>query len=115
MSSETTHPDPGHVEESDHEATHHPGPAQYVRIAVYLAIATALEVALYYLPQIPDGVVIALLIFFMIVKFVLVVLWFMHLRFDSRLLSRFFLAGIILATSVYVVVLLSFGVFIPNR
>ncbi|MDQ3991998.1 MAG: cytochrome C oxidase subunit IV family protein [Actinomycetota bacterium] len=115
MSTETTREEHGHVEESDHEATHHPGPAEYVKIAVVLAVATALEVALYYLPQIPDGVVIGLLIFFMIAKFALVVLWFMHLKFDSRLLSRFFLAGLVLATSVYVVVLLSFGVFIPNR
>ena len=44
-------------------------------------------------------------------KFALVVLWFMHLRFDSRTYSRFFVMGLAGAVTLYVVVLLSFGVF----
>jgi cytochrome c oxidase subunit 4 len=42
------------------------------------------------------------------VKFSLVVLWFMHLRFDSRIFRRLFISGMILAISVYAIVLMIF-------
>lgn len=101
------------VTEAQHSAEHaHPGPAEYIKIAVILAVATLLEVALYYLEFLPDGLIVGLLMFFMVVKFALVVLWFMHLRFDSILFRRLFVTGIVLAIAVYTVVLLTFGVLI---
>jgi cytochrome c oxidase subunit 4 len=48
---------------------------------------------------------------FTVVKFALVVLWFMHLRFDSRVYARFFVMGIAFAVTLYVVVLLLFSAF----
>lgn len=99
--------------EAGHAGEHaHPGPAEYIKIAVILAVATALEVALYYLEFLPDGLIVGLLMFFMVVKFALVVLWFMHLRFDNVLFRRLFVTGIVLAIAVYTVVLLTFGVLI---
>jgi cytochrome c oxidase subunit 4 len=94
------------AEEPELEA--HPGPGQYVRVAVVLALATALEVGLYYL-DLPHALFATLLLFFAIVKFSLVALWFMHLRFDSRIFRRLFVTGIILATAVYLIVLTIFG------
>ncbi len=44
-------------------------------------------------------------------KFLLVVLWFMHLRFDDRRYARFFVLGIAGASTLYLVVLLMFGAF----
>src|SRR5581483_8562081 len=79
----------------------HPGPAEYVRVAVILAIITAVEVAAYYVTSLPRSVFTALLFVMMILKFAMVVLWFMHLRFDSRLFRRLFVTGIILAILVY--------------
>jgi cytochrome c oxidase subunit IV len=79
----------------------HPTPRDYVKIGVALAIVTLLEVGLYYLPGLPDAALIGSLIILMVVKFGLVVLWFMHLKFDSRLYLRLFLAGLILALSVF--------------
>lgn len=89
----------------------HPGPAEYVKIAVVLSVATAIEVGLYYITDLPRPVYIGLLMFFMSLKFSLVVLWFMHLRFDSRLFRRLFVVGLGLAITVYLVVLLTFRVF----
>ncbi len=90
----------------------HPGPAAYVKVAVVLAVATAIEVALYYVTDdIPGALYVGLLMFFMVFKFAMVVLWFMHLRFDSRLFRRLFVGGILLALTVYLVVLFTFGVF----
>jgi hypothetical protein len=45
-------------------------------------------------------------------KFFLVAMWFMHLRFDSKIFRRLFVAGIVLATIVFGIVLLTFKVFI---
>jgi caa(3)-type oxidase subunit IV len=102
-----------HVQE--HEGVHerpHPGPGEYVKIAVILAIVTAIEVGAYYVTQIPDGILAAALLVMMVVKFALVGLWFMHLRFDSPLFRRLFVGGIILALTIYTVVLVSFGLLI---
>lgn len=106
---ETTEPPAHPVGEVD-ELAHHPGPRQYVMVAVVLAIATALEVALYYV-DLPHGLFAAMLLFFAVVKFSLVVLWFMHLRFDSPIFRQLFVAGLILAVTVYMIVLVIFGAF----
>jgi cytochrome c oxidase subunit IV len=94
------------------ELSHHPTPRRYVLIAVVLAVATAMEVLLYYL-ELPRTLLIVLLLSFAVVKFGLVVLYFMHLKFDSRLFRRMFFTGLILALIVYAVVLIIFGVFRP--
>lgn len=89
------------------ELQSHPGPRQYVIVAVVLAVVTLMEVAIYYIPAIRDFL-IPLLLFFALIKFALVALWFMHLRFDSRLFRRLFVTGIVLALSVFAVVLVIF-------
>jgi cytochrome c oxidase subunit IV len=93
------------------ELGHHPGPREYIRVAVVLALATAAEVGLYY-TNLPHPLLVALLLFFAVIKFSLVALWFMHLRFDARIFRRLFVTGLLLALSVYIIVLLTFGVFV---
>ena len=88
----------------------HPGPRVYVAIALWLAAATAAEVGLYYL-KMPHGLFIGLLMFFMIIKFSLVVAYFMHLKFDAKIFRRLMVTGLALAISVYMIVLLTFGLF----
>ncbi|HVL98559.1 MAG TPA: cytochrome C oxidase subunit IV family protein [Egibacteraceae bacterium] len=82
----------------------HPGVTEYVQIGVILAVLTAIEVALYFAPVIRQVTVPALL-FLTALKFVLVVAWFMHLRFDHRLFRRVFLVGLALATTVFGIVI----------
>jgi cytochrome c oxidase subunit IV len=89
------------------ELGHHPTPRQYVWIAVVLAVITAAEVAIYYV-ELVEGLLIPLLIVFALLKFFLVVSWFMHLRFDSKLFRRLFVAGLVLAAFVFAVVLVTF-------
>lgn len=93
------------------EDVEHPGPRQYVVVALVLAVLTAIEVALFYMEFVPRPVATGSLIVLMILKFAIVALWFMHLRFDSRIFRRLFITGIILAISVFLIVLLTFGVF----
>jgi cytochrome c oxidase subunit 4 len=71
---------------------------------------TAAEVAVYYIEGVQEFL-IPLLFLFSLVKFTLVVMWFMHLRFDSRTYARFFVMGLAGAVTLYLIVLLSFRVF----
>ena len=89
------------------ELSHHPGPRQYVGVAVVLAIITAVEVAIYYVPALED-LLVPFLIAFSLVKFLLVAMFFMHLRFDSPIFRRLFVTGIVLALVVFAVVLATF-------
>ena len=90
----------------------HPSPKEYVRIAIVLALVTAAEVAVYYIDWIHENdLLIPLLFLFALIKFALVAMWFMHLRFDSRTYARFFLIGIAGAVTLYTAVLLMFRTF----
>jgi cytochrome c oxidase subunit 4 len=110
--SETTHRTDREIEPQavarEPELAVHPGPRQYVMVAIALAFATAIEVAWYY-ASVPHALFVALLLFLSFVKFSLVVLWFMHLRFDSLIFRRLFATGLALALSVYLIVLVIFG------
>jgi cytochrome c oxidase subunit 4 len=92
---------------SAEDLEHHPGPRAYVGIAIVLAIITALEVAIYYIPSLADFLV-AFLLVFSAIKFWLVITWFMHLRFDSRIFRRLFFTGLVLALIVFFIVLATF-------
>ncbi|MBI2723440.1 MAG: cytochrome C oxidase subunit IV family protein [Chloroflexi bacterium] len=86
----------------------HPGPAEYVRIGIILASITAVEVLIYYF-NIPKAPFVMILLVLSLSKFVLVLMFFMHLKFDSRLFSTAFVTGLLLAISVFIVVLATLG------
>ncbi len=109
------------VVESDHEvepqgdhADHagHPSDAKYIKIALILGAVTAVEVALYYWSFSNEAANNAVLLVLAAVKFVIVAAYFMHLKFDNRLLRRLFITGFILATFCYIAYLLTLGVFL---
>jgi cytochrome c oxidase subunit 4 len=105
---ETPRTEPSHVAGS--HVGRHPSAKEYIRIAIILAVITACEVAIYYIEGAKEFL-IPLLFLFSFIKFSLVVLWFMHLRFDSRTYARFFVMGLAGAITLYLVVLLTFKVF----
>ncbi|CAA9243060.1 MAG: hypothetical protein AVDCRST_MAG50-1753 [uncultured Acidimicrobiales bacterium] len=93
------------------EHAEHPSDRQYIVVALGLAVLTAIEVALYYFEfdnvNVNNGVLGVLAL----IKFVVVIAYFMHLRFDNRVLRRFFVAGFLLAIFVYIATLSTFHVF----
>ena len=99
-------PDPREAAAPHHE---HPSAKEYIRIGIILAVLTALEVATYYVDV--GGALVPTLIGLSIVKFALVVLWFMHLKFDSRTYARFFVMGLAGAVTLFLVVLIIFQTF----
>jgi cytochrome c oxidase subunit IV len=92
--------------EPDETEGHHPTDWLYIQIAIILALITAAEVSTY-LVDFGDFLLPALMVM-MVVKFALVVMFFMHLRFDHKLLSWVFVAGLALAVAVYVATLTTF-------
>jgi cytochrome c oxidase subunit 4 len=101
-----TTPEEGGVEHS-HD---HPSELQYVYVAIFLAVITGAEVAVYYARSL-GSLLVLILVVLSVVKFSTVVLWFMHLRFDSRLFRRLFVTGLVLALCVYTIVLTTFHVW----
>lgn len=93
-------------EETVHGAGHaHPSDGRYMLIALLLGVITAAEVSLYYI-DIGRAMIPALLVM-MVLKFGIVVAYFMHLRFDSLLFRRLFVGGLVLAVLVYMAALTS--------
>ena len=88
----------------------HPGERQYIGIALILAAITGIEVAISYIDSLKH-VRAPILIFLSVIKFSMVVAWFMHLRFDSRLFRRLFVTGVVLAMFCFTVVLTTFHVW----
>jgi len=86
----------------------HPSALEYTQIGLFLAVVTAIEVALYYI-DLDHTLLVVILMVLSAVKFSAVVLWFMHLKFDSRLFSTLFVGGLALATTVFVVVIAVMG------
>lgn len=97
---------------ADHHVPH-PTPKQYVQIAVLLGALTAIEVGLFYVEAGVDAigtrVTSPMLIVLALVKFVIVVGWYMHLRFEKSLLSKFFTMGAVAALVLYSAVLIALG------
>ncbi len=84
--------------------------AGYIKIALILAAITALEVSTYYVDFGP--LFMPSLMIMMVVKFVMVVSYFMHLKFDSKIFSFLFYTGLALALFVYFAALATFKFFI---
>ncbi len=79
----------------------HPGPEQYVKIAVILTAITALEVAIYYVEALRP-LIGPILITLSVVKFCIVVMYYMHLKFDHPLFRAMFMFG--MATAIFTII-----------
>ena len=85
------------------EHAEHPEPSQYVVVGITLGFITAVEVALYYVTQLNFHALVVFLIFLSLAKFMIVVGFFMHLRFDNKIFSMLFFGGLVLAIAVFTV------------
>jgi cytochrome c oxidase subunit IV len=74
----------------------HASPAFYWAIGGILTVITAVEVAIFYIPFL-DPVLVPSLLVLSAGKFLLVVMFFMHLKFDHRIFTGVFLSGMVLA------------------
>jgi cytochrome c oxidase subunit 4 len=86
------------------------GPRTYLVIAGFLLLLTVMEVAVFYLEQLAP-VLVPILIFLALAKFVLVAMFYMHLRFDHVWFAYLFVGPLVIATGLAVSLLWLFGVF----
>ncbi len=91
----------------------YPTPRDYWLIALILAVITGAEVSVTYVSAL-DSVVAPLLIVMSAAKFVIVVGYFMHLKYEKKLYRNLFLIGVIAAPLLFGTVLFTFGVLIGS-
>jgi len=86
----------------------HPGAKEYIGIAVVLTVITAVEVAVFYIPSLKPILAPTLLILSAL-KFGMVAMWYMHLKFDHRLFTLLFVIGMAVAAFVIFMLMKLFG------
>tara|TARA_Y100001001_G_scaffold116471_1_gene114287 strand:+ start:530 stop:838 length:309 start_codon:yes stop_codon:yes gene_type:complete len=91
--------------------TGHPTAGMYFRIAMILSIVTAIEVGIFYLTWLSYWI-IPILFVLSAGKFTLVVMYYMHLKFDHKLFTLLFVGGFVLATSVIFALIFLFQVWL---
>jgi cytochrome c oxidase subunit 4 len=102
-------PAPGSGGEHGSTGEHaHPGAKEYLAIATVLVVITAIEVAVFYIPAMKP-VLVPVLLTLSAVKFALVAMFYMHLKFDHRLFSWLFVLPMLLATFVILALLKLFS------
>jgi caa(3)-type oxidase subunit IV len=79
-------------------------PVNYLGIFILLAVFTLVETLASYLQQ--TAIKFPVLIALSLVKAVLVLLYFMHLKFDSRIFSYLFIAGCVLSIPLILIMLI---------
>ena len=85
----------------------HPGAALYVRIAIALAVLTAMEVGAFYL-DLTSWLMVWILLLLALAKFFLVVGFFMHLKMDDRRFALLFFFPMIVVVSLVVALMALF-------
>ncbi len=89
---------------------HHPTGNQYAVIALILTAITVVEVWAYYIPALVASPMFnPALIIMSAIKFAIVVLFYRHLKFDSRLFRVVFTGSLIIAMCTVVALMFLFG------
>ena len=94
----------------------HPSPAFYLVVGAILIGVTGIEVAAFYL-DVRGSVLVPIFIILSLLKFAMVVLFYMHVRYDHRLFGSFFVVGLMLALGValgFIALFDNFDVGDPN-
>ncbi len=86
----------------------HPTAMTYLKIAAILGIVTFIEWAVFLPKGLLDSVKLTVFSVLSVFKFALVAMFYMHLKFDERLFSMFFVGGLMLASGVITALLVLF-------
>jgi cytochrome c oxidase subunit 4 len=88
----------------------HATTATYLAVAAVLTVITIVEVGVFYVPAF-KGVLAPILLTLSAGKFALVVMFYMHLKFDHPLFRTVFTLPLMIAVAVIISLLLLYGVF----
>ena len=90
-----------HGVNADDHSHDHPSDRKYIEIAAILTVITLAEVAIYYVDWMHDsGALVPTLLIMSLAKFVTVIGYYMHLKFDDPLFRNIFIAGLLVSLAV---------------
>ena len=88
----------------------HPTWKQYKWVALILTVVTAIEVWAYYIPAfVASRAFVPTLLIMSAVKFAIVVMFYMHLKYDHKLFRALFTGPLIIAMSTIIALLFLFA------
>ena len=93
MSAHTAAVSSGHGHDDHHDVSKY---QIYVQIAMLLAVITGIEIAIVYIPW-AKWIIVTLLVVLSAVKFLFVIFYFMHLRWDKPFCTILFFIGLAIA------------------
>ena len=100
----------GAAHSAAHGAHAHPTWKQYKWVALILTLITVVEVWVYYIPSFAaTKLFVPSLLIMSAVKFAIVVLFYMHLKYDARLFRALFTGPLIIAVVTLISLLFLFG------
>ena len=104
-------PEGDHVDTTALGEVHaHPGWSTYKWVALILVVITIVEVWVYYIPAfVASRLFVPSLLFMSAAKFAIVVLFYMHLKYDHRLFRSLFTGPLIVAMLTITGLLFLFG------
>jgi len=104
-----------HTVDQPHPVEHpHPTAGTYIRVAVILTLLTVIEVGVFYVPAF-HPVLAPVLLSLSAVKFAIVVMFYMHLKMDSKFFTFLFGGPLLLAGAVMLGLMFLFGVLTLGR
>ena len=93
------------------EVHEHPTWREYKWVALILTLITVVEVWIYYTPFKDSVLFVPVLLIMSAIKFAIVVLFYMHLKYDHKLFKALFTGPLMIAMSTLVALLFLFGKF----
>jgi cytochrome c oxidase subunit 4 len=88
----------------------HPTWSTYGKVAAILTLITVVEVWVYYIPAfVATKLFVPSLLIMSAVKFVIVVMFYMHLKYDHKLFRALFTGPLLIAGATMIVLLFLFG------
>ena len=87
----------------------HPDWGTYKWVAIILTVITAGEVWIYYTPVKETRLFVPALLAMSVAKFAIVVMFYMHLKYDAKLFRGLFIGPLIIAIVVLISLLFLFG------
>ena len=92
------------------EVQHHPGWSTYWKVALILTLITVAEVWAYYVPSfVASRAFVPSLLAMSALKFAIVVMFYMHLKYDHKLFRVLFTGPLLVAPVTLISLLLLFG------
>jgi cytochrome c oxidase subunit 4 len=93
-----------------HEETHHPDWSVYWKVALILTLITIGEVWMYYIPAVvASRAFVPTLLILSALKFGIVVMFYMHLKYDHKLFRTLFTGPLFIAACTLIALLFLFG------